>query len=155
MFVFLISFMKVIEGILSVSKLSKMKFYVSFGLSSSKFEIFHVFHTWDGLAVFPTNGGVHVANGLPSCLFGIGGGPPSAPSCFPANCSVPVFCWSPSLTEEVLVPEVGIFEDVFEGLVDVAVVLLVDELVTMLIPGWDGGPSPVTWRNRVTEVMEY
>ena len=88
------------------------------------------------MAVLPTNGGVQVVEGFPSCFPGCGGGPPSGPSGLP-DCSVPEFCGSPSLITEVLVPVVGIFVDVFEGLVAVPDVLLVDELVTMLIPGWD------------------
>ena len=76
---------------------------------------------------FPTNGGVHVVDGLPSCFPGWGGGHPSTPPSmgFPGICSL----------SDVVVPEVGVV-DVFEVLVVVPdMLLLVDELAAMLLPG--------------------
>ena len=91
--------------------------------------------------MFPTNGGVQVEDGFPSCLPGSGGGPPSAVSAFPAIVSLPELCASPSLDWDVFVPEIGLAMDVFEGLVEVPVgaLLAVAELFGLLIP------SPGAW----------
>ena len=91
--------------------------------------------------MFPTNGGVQVEDGFPSCLPGSGGGPPSAVSAFPAIVSLPELCASPSLDKDVLVPAVGLALDVFEGLIEVPVgaLLAVAELFGLLIP------SPGAW----------
>ena len=85
------------------------------------------------MLVFPTNGGVQVVDGLPSCFPGWGGGHPStAPS--------PGF---PGSLSDIGVPDVG-FVDVFEVLVFVpGILLLVDELAAMLLPGKSWLLSPV------------
>ena len=93
-------------------------------------------------------------DGFPSCFPGCGGGPTSVGSVFPGDIPVPIGgCESPSLNEDVVVPEVVI--GVLAGLVAVAVVLLEDELVTTLIGGCVWGPSPATCGNRATEGLGY